>query len=97
MNKDERVMSKRMVRDAEIQGYLLADGNYDSNPLHEVCSEHGELQLITPLRGGFGRKHDDEHRVLDGEDPSNFWRILTRNSAAGYSNNATRSNECLEI
>ncbi len=37
MNKDERVMARRMVRTADIQGYLLADANYDSNPLHEVC------------------------------------------------------------
>ncbi len=38
MNKDERVMARRMVRTADIQGYLLADANYDSNPLHEVCA-----------------------------------------------------------
>jgi Transposase DDE domain len=52
MNKDERVMARRMVRTAAIQGYLLGDTNYDSNPLHEVCSQHGELQLVAPLRGG---------------------------------------------
>ena len=56
MNKDERVMGRRLVRAAEIQGYLLADGNYDSNPLHEVCSERGELQLISPPRGGLGKQ-----------------------------------------
>jgi hypothetical protein len=52
MNKDERVMARRMVRTADIQGYLLGDGNYDSNPLHEVCAQRGELQLVAPLRGG---------------------------------------------
>jgi len=54
MNKDERVMARRMVRCAAIQGYLLADGNYDSNPLHELC-RHRELQLLAPLRGGPNR------------------------------------------
>lgn len=55
MNKDERVMARRMVRSAAIQGYLLADGNYDSNSLHKVCRQQGELQLIAPLRGGKDR------------------------------------------
>jgi hypothetical protein len=50
MNKDERVMARRMARQAEIQGYLVGDGNFDDNPLHQVCVEHGELQLITPRR-----------------------------------------------
>lgn len=54
MNKDERVMARRMLRTAEIQGYLLADSNYDSNPLHEVCAVRGELQLLTAPRGGYG-------------------------------------------
>jgi hypothetical protein len=52
MNKDERVMARRMVRTADMQGYLLGDGNYDSNPLHEVCAQRGNLQLVAPLRGG---------------------------------------------
>jgi len=56
MNKDERVMARRMVRTADIQGYLLGDGNYDSNPLHEVCAQRGNLQLVAPLRGGRKRE-----------------------------------------
>jgi len=54
MNKDERVMARRMLRTAEIQGYLLGDGHYDSNPLHEVCAARGELQLVAAPRGGYG-------------------------------------------
>lgn len=50
MNKDERVMARRMARQAEIQGYLVGDGNFDDNPLHHVCQAHGELQLVTPRR-----------------------------------------------
>ena len=55
MNKDERVMAKRMLNQTEIHGYLLADGNYDSNKLHKQCDDHGNLQLVSPRRGGSGR------------------------------------------
>lgn len=61
MNKDERVMAKRLLRSAGHQGYVLGDGNFDSNPLHTVCTEVGEAQLVTPRRrgGGLGHhKHD---------------------------------------
>jgi len=54
MNKDERVMAARLLRAAPVQGYLVADGNYDSNPLHDVCEELGGLQLLAPRRYGAG-------------------------------------------
>lgn len=57
MNKDERVMADRLLRQAAVQGYVLADSNYDSNKLHEVCRVQGELQLVAPPRYGFGRGH----------------------------------------
>jgi hypothetical protein len=34
MNKDERAMARRLLRQAPIQGYVTADSNYDSNELH---------------------------------------------------------------
>ena len=54
MNTDERVMAERLVTAAppEVVGYLLADANYDSNPLHRVCDRRGNLQLVTPRRYG---------------------------------------------
>jgi hypothetical protein len=57
MNKDERVMAERLVRAApsEVVGYLVADANYDSNPLHKVCERRGNLQLVTPRRYGPGK------------------------------------------
>jgi hypothetical protein len=61
MNKDERVMGERLLRDAStsIQGYLVADSNYDSNPLHGLCDrlseERNPLHLITRRRHGAGR------------------------------------------
>jgi hypothetical protein len=50
LNKDEKTMARRMIRGASLQGYLVADGNYDSNRLHEVCEGSGNLQLVTPHR-----------------------------------------------
>ena len=55
MNKDERVMAARMLRTAPIQGYVVADSNYDSNKLHKVCSGRDQLQLVTRRRYGPGR------------------------------------------
>jgi len=55
MNKDERVMGKRMITHAGISGYLIADGNYDSNKIHQECDKIGNVQLLSPRRGGPGR------------------------------------------
>lgn len=52
MNVDERKMARRMLLVADIQGYLAADGNYDSNELHAICDERGNLQLVSPRRYG---------------------------------------------
>jgi len=54
MNKDERVMGGRLLRAAQIQGYVVADANYDSNKLYEVCAGR-ELQLVVPRRYGPGK------------------------------------------
>lgn len=54
MNKDERVMAERMLKVAPIQGYVVADSNYDSNKLHETCVRRGQLQLVTRRRYGPG-------------------------------------------
>jgi hypothetical protein len=60
MNQDERVMAKRMLKTAPIQGYLVADANFDSNPLHEVCGQRAQLQLVTRRRYGPG--HGTGHK-----------------------------------
>lgn len=52
MNKDERVMAERLLKTASIQGYVIADANYDSNKLHAVCDRRDNLQLVTPRRYG---------------------------------------------
>jgi hypothetical protein len=57
MNKDERVMAKRLLKSAprEVLGYVAADGNYDSNELHRICDARGDLRLVTPRRYGPGK------------------------------------------
>jgi hypothetical protein len=57
MNKDERVLGERMLKAAPayVQGYVVADANYDSNKLHEICDARGNLQLVTPRRYGPGK------------------------------------------
>jgi len=54
MNKDERVMAKRLLKTAAIQGYVVGDANYDSNYLHEICMARGNCQFVTPRRYGRG-------------------------------------------
>lgn len=56
MNKDERVMAKRLLKSAAVQGYVVGDANYDSNNLHEICDALGNCQLVTPRRYGPGKK-----------------------------------------
>jgi hypothetical protein len=62
MNKDERVMARRLLQQAppEVQGYVVADANYDSNPLHQICDQRGGLQLVTRRRYGPG--HGTGHK-----------------------------------
>lgn len=69
MNKDERVMARRMLKKTTHQGYVLGDGNFDSNPLHAVCSESGRIQLVAPRRrgGGLGHHRHDPGRLRSKE------------------------------
>lgn len=93
MNKDERVMAERMLKQTRIQGYLLADSNYDSNKLHQQCDDHGNLQLVSPRRygpnRGFGHRKQTagrlrsieilEHHTPDfGEDLFRLRRAIER-------------------
>lgn len=62
LNTNEPRVAESLVPHAQIQGYLLGDGNYDTNRLHQVCRQAG-LQLVAPrrrgTRGDLGhRKHD---------------------------------------
>lgn len=53
MNTDERVMAARMLRAVgpTLAGYLVADANYDSNPLHAICTPWPEVRFLPRRRG----------------------------------------------
>lgn len=97
MNKDEREMGRRLLRDSNHQGYVVGDKNYDSNRLHAVCSEPGDRQLVTPRRrgGGLGHYPQEPSRLRSIallEDPeSHFgWRLMKlRNQIERYFGNLT--------
>jgi hypothetical protein len=84
MNKDERVMAGRLLGSTSLEGYLVADSNYDSNRLHEICDRLGNLQMVVPRRygpgHGFGHKRQTRGRLRSAqilEDPfPNFGRRL---------------------
>lgn len=50
LGKDEKEMARRLVQSATLQGYVIADGNYDATQLYDACEEQGDLCLVTPLR-----------------------------------------------
>jgi DDE family transposase len=86
MNQDERVLAERMLSQADLQGYVLADGNYDTTTLHRLCDSLGSLQLVSPRRKKYrGKKPSRRHRapgrlrsieLLEG--PGTFGRDLLR-------------------
>jgi hypothetical protein len=65
MNTDERTMAARMLRTADIHGYIVGDRNYDSNPLHAICGARGDLQLVTRRRNA-GTKGLGNHKQEPG-------------------------------
>ena len=65
MNTDERVMARRLLRQDPVEGYVLADGNYDDNKLHDLCGVRSNLQLVAPRRYGF-KKGLGHHRHSPG-------------------------------
>jgi len=67
MNKDERVMAGRLLNSTPLPGYVVADSNYDSNPLHAICDRLGNRQMVAPRRygpgHGFGHKRQTPERL----------------------------------
>ena len=48
LNTSEKVVARRLIPQLSGGGYLLADGNYDANPLYDLAGAEG-YQLVTPL------------------------------------------------
>jgi hypothetical protein len=86
MNKDERVMARRIMKTTSVVGYVTADSNYDSNKLHQTCDTRGNLQLVCRRRYGTscgtGHRKQTEGRMRSKEileDPFNeFGRDLLK-------------------
>lgn len=92
MNKDERVMGERLLRGAPIQGYVVADSNYDSNKLHEVCDRRGSLQLVTRRR--YGPERGTGHRK---QTPGRLRSMeLTENPSPKFANQMLHDRDAIE-
>ncbi len=92
MNKDERFMATRLLKEAPIQGYVVADGNYDSNTLHELCRARGNLQLVTSRRCGPGRGLG-HHRQSAGRLRA---MALLENPFPQFGQHLLQERECIE-
>jgi hypothetical protein len=84
MNVDERRAAQQMMQEHHLgEGYLLADANYETNPLYEQAAQIGRV-LVTPRRfrhaKGLGQSRiHSQHRVAMIQrlkDPSSFMRRL---------------------
>jgi hypothetical protein len=84
MNVDERLVAKELLQDMNrSEGYLLADANYESNPLYDQAADLGRI-LVTPRRfkkaKGLGQSRIHSlHRIAmiqRMKDPSPFIRSL---------------------
>jgi hypothetical protein len=78
MNVDERVVAEHLLGTADIQCYVVADSNYDSNPIHAVCDRRGNLQLVARRRygadKGYGHRQQTPGRLRSAallENPQN--------------------------
>jgi transposase len=85
MNVDERTMARRMLRELDHTGYLLADKNYDAGHLFEAAAARG-IQFVTPRRYGPGKglghrqQHPGRLRSIEitEHDHTGFGRELVR-------------------
>ena len=86
----EKRMAKRMLRGAEVNGYVVADGNYDANTIHAEADAAG-IQLVSPKRkAGFGRRRHRRGRLRSfallraptGSATASFGAALMRTRAA---------------
>jgi hypothetical protein len=79
IHHDEAKVAASILPQAHLDGYLLADANYDRNALYEVCRRH-RVQLLTPRRYGSERGLG-HHR----HSPARLRAIeMLENSATGF-------------
>lgn len=84
MNVDERVVAKQLLEQLPAsEGYLLADSNYETNPLYDQAANVGRV-LVTPRRFrhakglGQSRQHSKHRLEMIGrmQSPSDFTQQL---------------------
>jgi hypothetical protein len=63
MNVSEKQVAKELIRQLTGEGYLVGDGNYDTNPLYELAANHGYQFLATKRFGGLGHRRHSKHRL----------------------------------
>jgi hypothetical protein len=66
LSTSEKIMARRMIKTVRLQGYVVADGNYDDRHLHEQCVAQGELQLVAPRAkpgAGLGHRPKNQGRM----------------------------------
>jgi hypothetical protein len=91
IHMDERTMGRRLLSQASVQGYVLADGNYDSNQLHDVCLKRG-VQFVAPPRYGF-----ECHRGHRRQSPSRLRSIeLLSNPQSSFGRALHRKRDAIE-
>lgn len=100
LNVDERVVAREMLQEHQLgEGYLLADANYETNPLYDQAASIGRV-LVTPRRfrnaKGFCRTCvHSVHRlamIQRMKDPSPFIRRLLHTRRAIETRYANLSN-----
>lgn len=64
LNVAESTVALELINQARHKGIILADANYDRNPLFEAAAAHGG-QLLTPKRRGkaYGHRQQSEARL----------------------------------
>ena len=81
INIAESMVARDLIKELTDEGYLLADKNYDRNPLYDLAHTHGH-QFVAPRhkpKTGLGHRHHSPQRVraialLEG--PGTFGRKL---------------------
>jgi hypothetical protein len=63
MNTHDSTAAKKLLPELPGEGYIVGDGQYDSNPLHKIAAPRH--QIVAPQRRGkgVGRRHHEPSRL----------------------------------
>lgn len=102
MNTNEKVMALRMILKTDAMAYLVADGEYDSNPLHRAVRCMGG-QLVAPRRKTARELGHIRHApgrlrsiaMLEGPSPFGRELLKARSTIERFFGNADSHSEAL--